>query len=255
MANFRKRIKLLPGVRLNVSKSGLSMSAGIPGLSVTIGKKGTYLNTGIPGTGIYERKKISGGSSYTVSTPSILNKTNISSVDSACEQDIEDIAVELVDSELYPTSKENIEAIVKFILQDNSASMSRIKLNFNLGYAETGRIIDFLEACGIVSEQYGSKAREILTYSLQDCYIKINDYISSMDEIEIDVDDEFEVLYYYSIDHENESGPVRLSELVNQNIRSNTLIWHEGLDEWKEAKHFPELQDCISSKPPTLCKK
>jgi AAA+ superfamily predicted ATPase len=57
--NYRKRIKIFPGVHLNVSKRGVSTSFGIRGASVTVGKNGTYLNTGIPGTGIYNRQKLS----------------------------------------------------------------------------------------------------------------------------------------------------------------------------------------------------
>ena len=56
---FRRRIKIIPGVRLNISKSGLSASVGVRGASVTLGGKGgTYANLGIPGTGIYTRKKL-----------------------------------------------------------------------------------------------------------------------------------------------------------------------------------------------------
>ena len=57
---FRKRVKILPGVHLNLSKTGTSWSFGPRGASVNVGKKGAYLNTGIPGTGIYSRTKISG---------------------------------------------------------------------------------------------------------------------------------------------------------------------------------------------------
>ena len=58
---FRRRIKIIPGVRLNISKSGLSASVGVRGASVTLGGRGgTYANLGIPGTGIYTRKKIGG---------------------------------------------------------------------------------------------------------------------------------------------------------------------------------------------------
>lgn len=60
---FRKSIRIGKGLRLNVSKSGVSASVGVPGLSATFGRGGTYLNTGIPGTGIYDRRKISGGRS------------------------------------------------------------------------------------------------------------------------------------------------------------------------------------------------
>jgi hypothetical protein len=57
--SYRKRIKIIPGVYLNLSKSGISTSIGVKGANVTFSKEGTYLNTGIPGTGIYNRSKIS----------------------------------------------------------------------------------------------------------------------------------------------------------------------------------------------------
>lgn len=58
---FQKRIKIAPGVKLNVSTKGVSTTVGTRGASVNIGKKGTYVNTGIPGTGLSQRTKISGG--------------------------------------------------------------------------------------------------------------------------------------------------------------------------------------------------
>jgi hypothetical protein len=56
---FRKRIKILPGLHVNVSKSGTSLNIGPKGANISIGKKGVYANTGIPGTGIYSRERIS----------------------------------------------------------------------------------------------------------------------------------------------------------------------------------------------------
>ena len=58
---FRKYIKIAPGVKLNISKSGVSTTIGGKGASVNIGKNGAYLNTSIPGTGLYNRQKISTG--------------------------------------------------------------------------------------------------------------------------------------------------------------------------------------------------
>ena len=58
--NYRKRIKIAPGIHLNLSKGGVSTSVGPKGAKITIGKNGTYLNTSIPGTGLYSRQKISG---------------------------------------------------------------------------------------------------------------------------------------------------------------------------------------------------
>lgn len=56
--NFRKRAKIMPGVYLNLSKSGISTTIGPKGLNVNFGKNGTYLNTGIPGTGLYDRQRL-----------------------------------------------------------------------------------------------------------------------------------------------------------------------------------------------------
>ena len=58
---FRKSIRLGKGLRLNLSKSGLSLTAGFRGASVNFGSRGTYLNTGIPGTGLYDRRRIDSG--------------------------------------------------------------------------------------------------------------------------------------------------------------------------------------------------
>jgi hypothetical protein len=50
---FRKNISLLPGVRLNISKHGISsVSVGGKGLTYNIGKKGTRATGGLPGTGL-----------------------------------------------------------------------------------------------------------------------------------------------------------------------------------------------------------
>lgn len=60
---FRKSIKLAPGVRINISKNGISTTIGRKGASVSLGKSGVYANLGIPGTGISVREKLSEGSS------------------------------------------------------------------------------------------------------------------------------------------------------------------------------------------------
>ena len=72
--SYRKRIKIAPGVRLNVSKRGVSTTFGVRGASINVSQNGTYLNTGVPGTGIYSRSKIGDGNHKThTSQP---NKSN-----------------------------------------------------------------------------------------------------------------------------------------------------------------------------------
>lgn len=55
---FQKRVKIAPGIRLNISKGGVSTSVGRRGASVTLGKRGLYGNVGIPGSGLSYRTKI-----------------------------------------------------------------------------------------------------------------------------------------------------------------------------------------------------
>jgi tetratricopeptide (TPR) repeat protein len=55
---FRKSINLLPGVRLNISKSGASVSVGPRGAHITSGPRGTFFNLDLPGSGLSYRKKI-----------------------------------------------------------------------------------------------------------------------------------------------------------------------------------------------------
>ena len=68
---FRRRLRLFPGVRLNVSRSGLSASIGPRGLSVTVGKRGTYLNAGAPGTGLSVRERLATATSPEVQTSAV----------------------------------------------------------------------------------------------------------------------------------------------------------------------------------------
>lgn len=49
---FQKRIKILPGITLNLSKKGVSTSVGIRGARVTLGHGQTRTTVGLPGTGI-----------------------------------------------------------------------------------------------------------------------------------------------------------------------------------------------------------
>lgn len=48
---FRKNINLLPGIRLNLSKGGASVSVGRKGATINLGRKGARATIGAPGSG------------------------------------------------------------------------------------------------------------------------------------------------------------------------------------------------------------
>ena len=49
---FRRSIRLAPGLRLNLSKRGSSLSVGRPGATANFGRGRTQTSLGLPGTGI-----------------------------------------------------------------------------------------------------------------------------------------------------------------------------------------------------------
>jgi hypothetical protein len=55
MGNFRfyRRVSIFPGLSINLSKSGPSVTVGMRGAHLTVGSKGIRRTVGIPGTGIY----------------------------------------------------------------------------------------------------------------------------------------------------------------------------------------------------------
>jgi hypothetical protein len=65
---FRRRIRLLPGIAVNLSKTGASLSVGGRGGTVNFGPRGTRTTLSIPGTGISYSTLHSSGSSRRRST-------------------------------------------------------------------------------------------------------------------------------------------------------------------------------------------
>ncbi len=49
---FNRRVRILPGLRLNFGKTGASVSIGARGAWITFGKRGTQATVGLPGTGL-----------------------------------------------------------------------------------------------------------------------------------------------------------------------------------------------------------
>ena len=109
---FRKRIRLAPGLHLNVSGSGLSLSAGPRGASMTFGGRGgTYMNAGIPGTGLYTRERLGAASTAASSRTSTgSNGTVTLSITISVEDDgtvvFRDQAGNLLDERLTRKAKE-----------------------------------------------------------------------------------------------------------------------------------------------------
>ena len=57
---------------------------------------------------------------------------------------------------------ELLKDAAKLVVDSQQASVSLLQRRFRIGYSRAGRLIDELEAMGIVSGYSGSKAREVL---------------------------------------------------------------------------------------------
>jgi hypothetical protein len=55
---FYRRVRIAPGVTLNLSKRNASVSVGVRGAHVTTGTSGSRATIGVPKTGIYYTEKL-----------------------------------------------------------------------------------------------------------------------------------------------------------------------------------------------------
>lgn len=74
---FWRRIKIAPGVTLNLSKSGGSLSFGPRGAKFTVGGKGKRVTVGLPGTGLYYTTKLPEGGSSRIATSPVVEPPTI----------------------------------------------------------------------------------------------------------------------------------------------------------------------------------
>jgi uncharacterized protein DUF4236 len=55
---YRRRLKILPGLWFNLSKSGVSTSIGGHGATLNVGRNGTRTTLGLPGSGLSYRGRL-----------------------------------------------------------------------------------------------------------------------------------------------------------------------------------------------------
>lgn len=56
--------------------------------------------------------------------------------------------------------------------------------------------------------------------------------------------------YFYQNDNNEQVGLIDIENLKLINIKSSTLIWKEGTENWSEAKNFEELKELFLKPPP-----
>jgi len=141
--SFRRRIKVIPGVHLNFSKSGITTSVGVKGASMTFGKLGTYLNTSVPILGISNRQKLSGSNPKPIPEVPALQPTaelrdNIFSVDiqEITSQDMQGVK----------------EAIILAQQQRNTLKSDLLKIQSTLGSSKLKLTLSYILLYGMIKK-------------------------------------------------------------------------------------------------------
>lgn len=70
------------------------------------------------------------------------------------------------------------EEAARFVVETQKASTSYLQTNLGMGFAKSARVMQQLEAAGIVSHQDGAKAREVLVKNISELDSIIKSYIS-----------------------------------------------------------------------------
>ena len=178
---FRRRIRVLPGFSINLSKSGMSATIGVKGASVNIGEKGAHLNTGIPGTGVYNRKKIGG-----------LDNNKDSKVE--LEQNDDDF-FEIQSLSAEQLTSENLFGLKAAIIESQKEK-SRLKavyekLKKQYHFSSFLSVFSYLLIIGF----FYKKLHKIASERKNDMLQAEKDYTSYFLDIEVNMDDELKKIY------------------------------------------------------------
>lgn len=188
--SFRRRIKIIPGVHLNLSKSGISTSIGIRGANINIGKTGTYLNTGIPGTGIYRRQKLSGNNN--------INQQNQFEPFEQSEQHIYE-EKEIISADVQEITSQDMQGVKDSILL---AHQQRIELKRDLQKVKTKLsttklklTVSYVFIYGLVSKGIPEKIKADISAQKEAIAELENQIQNCFVNLEIDFDEEFDLKY------------------------------------------------------------
>lgn len=141
---FRKTFRVAPGVRLNLSGSGLSLSTGIRGASVNVGTRGIYSNLGIPGTGVSFRTRLDGGSRPKKSAAKVRTQEQISArlgVNSDGTLLFQDQLGHSLPNELIQIAKRQHRDLIKNLLEQecnerNEKTASLLKVHYGTPFPD-----------------------------------------------------------------------------------------------------------------------
>ena len=110
---------------------------------------------------------------YLVQNQIVFRGRNMPIIDEGDAPDDEDEDQEPEEPEALPAGEEEIEvsedlikAATQLVRHENKATMSLLQRRLNIGWSESGRVMQKLEDLGIVGPYNGNKPREVLPYDV-----------------------------------------------------------------------------------------
>ena len=183
--NYRRRIKIIPGVYMNLSKNGISTSIGVRGASVTLGKSGTYVNTSIPGIGLYNRQKLSNNQNSNNYSPQ-----NI-------EQDI--LEDNIFSADIQEITSQNMQGVKEAILtaheQRKDLKNDLLKIKTTLGSSKLKLTLSYVLLYGLLKKDISEKFKTDIS-SKKDAIKQIQNQIDNCYVgLDIEFDEEIRAKY------------------------------------------------------------
>lgn len=154
---FRQVLRVIPGLRLNMSKSGVSASLGVQGTTVNLGKRGIRGTVGIPGSGVSYSKLLlrSGGDGSSSASAVAESETTSERENNPDRSPTGAEASEGALDELYVLTSH-------LVVRSGKASTSWLQRQLRIGYSDAVELMEHLEADGIVSPPDTVGRRKVL---------------------------------------------------------------------------------------------
>ncbi|MEA5406034.1 DUF4236 domain-containing protein [Arcicella sp. DC2W] len=173
--SFRRRIKIIPGVYLNFSKSGITTSVGVKGASMTFGKSGTYLNTSVPILGIYNRQKLSGSDTNPI--PEIHNP-----------QQLTELSDNIFSADIQEITSQNMQGVKEAIIlahqQRKELKTDLLKIQATLGTSKLKLTLSYIFLYGLIKKtiaenikidiQAQQEAIKQTKEQIENCFVKLD---------------------------------------------------------------------------------
>lgn len=154
---FRRSLRIFPGLRLNLSKTGVSASVGVQGATINLGRKGIRGTVGVPGSGMsYSKLLLRSGRNTGFPAPSTIE------LPSSPER-VDELVTPQTNEEAFEDTVAAIYLLTAhLVVGSGKPSASWLQRQLSISYEDAAHLIEQLESDGIVSPADKLGRRKVL---------------------------------------------------------------------------------------------